>query len=175
MKFKKLKITDQFLIKHYIFKDKRGSFKRSFCLNQLKKRKINFGIKQGNISENLYKGTLRGFHYQSKKQDAKIITCISGAIFHVTIDVRKKSKTYLQISKNVLSSKNKNSLIVPGGCANAFLTLEKNTIVHYYMNQFYNPKNDKGFKFDDSFFKIKWPIKPKIISKKDKSYTNYKI
>ncbi len=175
MNFKKLNIKGQFLIKHNIFKDKRGSFKRSFCLNQMRTKKINFVIKQGNISENFNKGTLRGFHYQSSKQDSKIITCVSGAIFHVTIDVRERSKTYLKVSKNVLSSKNKNSLIVPGGCANAFLTLEKNTIVHYYMNQFYNPKNDKGFKYDDTFFKIKWPIKPKIISKKDKSYTNYKI
>jgi len=159
-------------------KDKRGSFHRSFCEKILKK-KINFKIKQCNISINKIKGTLRGFHYQAKPfKESKIITVVSGSIYNVTIDLRKKSKSFL--SKNVieLSSNNNNLLLIPAGCANAFLTTSKNAIIHYYMNQFYEDQNIgkyKGFKYDDKFFNIKWPIKPRVISAKDKLYQKFDL
>jgi dTDP-4-dehydrorhamnose 3,5-epimerase len=175
MKFKKLSIEGQYLISHKVFKDGRGFFKRSFCLNELKKKKLKFNVKQGNISENFKKGTIRGFHYQKNRSDSKILTCINGSILNVTIDIRKRSKTFLKITKNILNSKNKNSILVPGGCANLFLTLNNNTIIHYYMNEFYNSKKDMGFRFNDKFFNLKWPITPKIISKKDKSFLDFKI
>ena len=36
---------------------------------------------------------------------------------------------------------------------------KKNTIVHYYMNALYNPKADRGIRYNDPSFKIKFPIK----------------
>ena len=71
MKFVKLKINNQYLIVPKLFKDKRGIFNRSYCLETLKKRKLSFIAKQGNISENPHKGTLRGFHYQKNSKDSK--------------------------------------------------------------------------------------------------------
>ena len=103
MKFIKLKINNQYLIVPKLFKDQRGIFNRSYCLETLKKRKLNFIAKQGNISENPYKGTLRGFHYQNNSKDSKIISCISGKMLNITIDIRKNSSSYLSITKNVLS------------------------------------------------------------------------
>ena len=175
MRFIKLKIYQQYLIVPKLFRDKRGVFNRSYCIEILKKNNINFIAKQGNISENPFKGTLRGFHYQNNHKDSKIISCISGKFLNITIDIRKKSSSYLSITKNILSNGNKNSVFVPGGCANLFLTLEKNTIVHYYMNALYNPKADRGIRYNDPSFKIKFPIKPKVISKKDKSFKDFNI
>ena len=175
MNFIRLKIKNQYLIKHNLFKDKRGAFRRSYCINNFKRKKINFSAKQGNISENRFRGTLRGFHYQNNRSDSKLITCISGKILNVTIDVRKDSSSYLKITKNILSAKNKHSIFVPGGCANLFLTLENDTIIHYYMNNLYDATKDRGIRYNDSCFFIKWPIKPKIISSKDKSFSNFKI
>ena len=142
----------------------------------LKKKKITFDIKQCNVSENFKKGTLRGFHYQkNSKKDSKIITCIKGKILNVTIDLRKKSKTFLSHQKIELSANNRFSILVPNHCANAFITLEDNTIIQYYMSEFFKQKNDNGIRFDDPFFNVKWPIKPKILSLKDKSYKNFKL
>ena len=42
MKFIKLKINNQYLIVPKLFKDKRGIFNRSYCLETLKKKKIKF-------------------------------------------------------------------------------------------------------------------------------------
>ena len=66
MKLISHKIKDLFVIKPQIFFDKRGSFRRSFCKKILKKNKILFNVCQGNLSENMKKGTLRGFHFQKK-------------------------------------------------------------------------------------------------------------
>jgi dTDP-4-dehydrorhamnose 3,5-epimerase len=155
------------------FKDKRGFFVRDFCSNELKK--LNFRIKQVNISYNKKKYTLRGFHYQNKPYaESKIISCISGEIFNVCIDLRKKSDTYLKIFKKRLSDKVYQSLHVPAGFANAYLTLKPNTKILYYMSKLYKPKFEEGIRYNDPFFKIFWPSKPKIISKKDLNFTNFK-
>ncbi len=178
MIFKNTKINGCYKIipkKNY---DLRGSFHRSYCKRILKTNKINFEIKQGNISINTKKFTLRGFHYENKPyKENKIINVLNGKVYNVTIDIREKSKTYMKKNIITLSSKNNYSLLIPAGCANAFLTLEDNTAVHYYMSDYYMPGNNKysGFRYDDSFFSINWPKRPKIISNKDKSYKNFKI
>ena len=48
------------------------------------------------------------------------------------------------------------------------------SIVLYYTNNFYNKRFEKGLRFNDPNFKFKWPKIPKIISKKDMSYKNFK-
>ena len=167
-KFKKL-----FIISKEPLVDKRGYFVRDFCNDELKK--IRFSIKQINISFNKKNYTLRGFHYQTKPyEEDKIITCISGKILNVCIDLRKKSKTYLKIFKKYLSDRNYQSLHIPAGFANAYLTLKPNTKILYYMSKYYKPKFGKGIRFNDPLFKISWPKKPRVISKKDLNYINYK-
>ena len=163
-------IKGLFLIKPLPFKDERGSLRRVFCEKVLKKNKIDFKLKQSNISENKKKFTLRGFHSQKEPYgESKIISCISGKIYNVVIDLRKSSKTKYRHQSFRLSDKNKLSLLVPKGCANAYLTLTENTKILYFHSEFYSPGNELNVHFDDPFFKIKWPSKPKIISEKDLS------
>ena len=174
MKLIKTKIKGVFLIKHNSFKDNRGSFTRLYCEDILKKR-VKFNIKQSNLSKNKKKYTLRGFHYQiGKYSENKMIRCLKGGIFDIIVDLRKNSKTYGKyISVNLNHNSNK-SIIIPKGCANAFLTLVDNTEVLYYTSNFYNKDFEKGIRYNDPFFKFKWPIEPNVISKKDKKYNNYK-
>ena len=168
MKFISQKINDLFLIIPDLHSDERGVFRRSFCKDIFEKNGVNFNSLQGNISENFNKYTLRGFHYQSSPSDeSKIITCVTGALFNIVLDLRKKSKTYKQWSSLEIDSNKRQSIYVPAGCANAFLTLEDNTIVHYYMNDLYNPNTYKGIRYNDPSFSFKWPFEPKIISEKD--------
>lgn len=175
MKFKKLSIEGSFLIKHDLYKDDRGMFGREFCsdiLNKYYKCNPKFKIFQTNISFNTLKGTLRGFHYQvGKSSEIKIITLYQGEIFDVIIDLRKGSKTFNKWQSIKISSNNVHSLIIPKGCANAFLTLKDNTIVHYITNKKYNQSLERGIRYDDPKFNVKWPIKPKKISFKDQNWT----
>ena len=175
MEFKKLEIEGVYLISPKPFKDRRGLFRRHFCSSEFKHHKIDSKVKQCNISENKFKGTLRGFHYQTYPfQESKTLSCLNGEIYDVVVDLRKNSKTYKKWVSINLNDKNRLSIHIPKGCANAFLTLKNNSIIHYYCSQKYSPKFEKGIRFNDPAFNFKWPIKPKIISEKDKNHKNFK-
>ena len=62
---------------------------------------------------------------------------------------------------------------MPSGCANAFLTLEQKTIVHYYCSQKYNPDAERGIRYNDPILNINWPHEPSVISQKDLNHPNY--
>jgi dTDP-4-dehydrorhamnose 3,5-epimerase-like enzyme len=102
------------LIKPDVFLDGRGAFRRTFCAHELKLHGLDFSVCQGNISENSYPYTMRGFHYQKNPScEAKIITPVNGAIYNVLIDLRKTSKTFLKsIAFNSKSKTLKFSIIL---------------------------------------------------------------
>ena len=66
MKFKRQKIRDLRLIIPDLHEDNRGIFRRSFCESEFLSEVISFKVKQGNISQNFKKHTMRGFHYQGE-------------------------------------------------------------------------------------------------------------
>jgi len=174
MRFVKQKIHGLYLIKPSSHQDNRGIFHRSYCEDELIKEGINFRVKQGNISENFNKHTLRGFHYQKPpSKESKIISCVTGDLYNVVIDLRKNSKTYHEWVAISISSLLKESIHVPSGCANAFLTMSENTIVHYYMGDSFNPDTYSGIRYNDPMFSIKWPCEPEVISEKDLNINNY--
>ena len=176
MKIIQLKFKDFYIIKPKIHRDRRGIFRRHLCQEVLKKNKIKIDIVQGNISENFKKGTLRGFHYKKKPtKEYKILSCLRGKIYHVAVDLRKNSNTYGKHFSRIIDAKKFESLIIPPSCANAFLTLENNTLIHYYMGDYFEKSKYAGFRYNDPSFKIKWPFEPKIINSRDKNYKDFKI
>ena len=126
MKLIKTKFSGIFKIKGNKKKDDRGYLLRNFCKNELKKKSINFNIKQTNISYNKSKGTFRGFHYQKKpNSEKKIINCFKGSIFLYVLDIDKKSENYLQSLKFLLKENDTNSIYISKNYATAFITLKK--------------------------------------------------
>ena len=169
MKFIKQDIKGVFLINHKKFEDKRGIFSRIYCKKFF--NKLKFNPVQTNVSFNKKKHTLRGFHYQiSKSSEKKLVTCIKGKIYDIVIDLRKNSKTYKKWISFELNAKSLYSIFIPPGCANAFLTLEKETIVFYHTSNFYNFLNERGLRYNDPSLNLKWPKKIRVISKKDKNF-----
>ena len=69
--------------------------------------------------------------------------------------------------KFLLKENDTNSIYISKNYATAFITLKKNTIIFYYMSEFFVPSKSAGIKFDDPKIKINLPFKPKVISKKD--------
>lgn len=168
MKIIKTKFKNIYIISHNKIKDNRGFFMRSFCKKILKKKGINFDIKQINFSFNKKKFTLRGFHYQKKPfSEKKIINCIKGSVLIVLLNINKKSKNYLKFIKIKLDEKIKKSLFVSENYATAFLTLKVNTLIIYYMSNYYNFKYSSGLNYNDPKIAFKWPVEPTSISKKD--------
>jgi dTDP-4-dehydrorhamnose 3,5-epimerase len=157
-----------YLLSADIHSDERGKFRRHFCHKALKEQGIDFTVAQANISENTSKWTLRGFHYQNAPyQEQKILTVLSGKIFNVTVDMRPESPTFLRHVSRYFSASDRVSLLIPAGTANAFLTCEDNTLVHYYMSENFTPSSYNGFHYLDPVLGIDWPQQPEVISDRD--------
>ena len=82
--------------------------------------------------------------------ESKIISCVTGSLYNVVLDLRKESKTFRQWVALEISANTKESIYVPAGCANAFLTMDDNTIVHYYMGDSFRPNTYKGIRNNDT-------------------------
>ena len=63
MNIKSLPIEGAFEVEFTDFHDSRGSFKRLFCLNELKNIVHSKQIVQINTSETFQKGSIRGMHF----------------------------------------------------------------------------------------------------------------
>ncbi len=171
MIFKKTKIEGVFIIEPELKKDSRGYFARIFAKEELKKSGVSFSLVHINRSLSKDKGVIRGLHFQRKpKEEDKIIQCLEGKIFDVAVDIRKNSKTYGQWVGEVIDAKNKKMILIPKGCAHGFQTLEKNSLVEYFVTQYYSPTHERGIRYNDPAFGIKWPIKNAILSEKDRNW-----
>ena len=174
MEFENTNIKQVYIIKAMGFEDDRGMFRRHFCSDEFKENKIEHNIQQSNISENLKKFTLRGFHYQTGMHaEAKTLSCLKGKIYDIVLDLREGSETYKKWVGFEISEYNRKSIHIPKGCANAFLTLEDNCLIHYYCSNRYDPDSEKGIRYNDPSFNFKWPETPLIISNKDLNHKNY--
>ena len=72
-----------------------------------------------------------------------------------------------------LNEENRHSIHIAQGCANAFLTLEDNCLIHYYCSSSYNPNAERGIRYNDPSFNFKWPQEPAIISEKDLKHADF--
>ena len=168
MDAKELKIKGSWEISLEHFIDNRGSFFESFRLNSLENiigRK--FDIKQSNTSVSRA-GSIRGIHFaQVPPSQAKYIQCQKGSILDFVIDVRIGSPTFAQHVE--LDSKTPKAIFIEEGLAHAFIALEDDTTVTYFVNQYFNPSNEKAINPLDTEISINWGNLKYLISEKDKN------
>ena len=175
MIFKKTDLSGLFVIELELIKDKRGFFSQSFCETEFSNKNINSKIKQCNISQNNEKGTIRGIHFQkSPYEQAKIVSCTQGKVYDVIVDLRANSATYCQWYAIELSANNYKMVYIPEGFAHGFQTLEDYSIVFYQMFQHYHPESGSGVRWNDKAFNIKWPLRPKNMTIRDRNYSDFK-
>jgi dTDP-4-dehydrorhamnose 3,5-epimerase len=126
------------------------------------------------VSSNRKVGTLRGMHFQGYPfQEEKIITCISGKILDVIVDLRPNSATFGNWSKIILDGVDPRAIYLPKGLAHGFQTLERDTKVLYAISTRYVPNNSYVLSHADSSVGIVWPLKISAISKKDTEGLNF--
>ena len=164
---KKTKFKGLLVVKQLNNIDTRGSLRETFNDKYLKKK---FIFEYCTTSK---KNVLRGFHFQSKFKQSKFVNVIKGKILDVVIDLRKNSKTFGKTFKIILSQKNALSLYIPAGFAHAYYSYDKENIIYYKLDNYYAPKYENGIIFNDKKFKISWPRKNMLISKKDKNQPSF--
>ena len=163
-------LTDAFVFKPRVFKDKRGYFYESFnedVFDSLMGIKVNFIQDNQSCSS---KGTLRGLHFQTgDAAQAKLVRVTKGAAYDVAVDLRPDSPTFKQWYGVELSEENHLQFFIPRGFAHAFVALEDNTIFQYKVDNYYSGINDGGIIWNDKELSINWPDLKLELSEKDKN------
>lgn len=171
MKCTPLELPGVFLLEMEPFTDERGFFARQFCRQELARHGLDFSICQCNLSGNTRQGTLRGLHYQKEPfPEIKIVSCLSGSIFDVLVDLRKDSPSYLRHITTKLSAKDGQMIYVPPMIAHGFQTLEDDTMVYYQLGEFFHPESYGGLRWNDPKLGIAWPDAEPIINERDANY-----
>ena len=167
MKIINKKLKNLLLIKHNVFKDKRGYFKEIIRENKINTK---FPFVVMSYSK---KNVVRGLHLQTKKSQGKFVSVIKGRIFDVAVDLRKKSKTFGKHFSCILSEANASSIYIPPGFAHGFQALEKDNYVIYSCSRYRDKNSEISINCNDKDLNIKWPINKKILSKKDKKAMSF--
>ncbi len=174
MLFRETILKGAYLIEPEKLEDERGFFARSFCVREFQKHGLNPRLVQCNISRNIKKGTLRGMHYQKAPYaEAKLVRCTRGAIYDVIVDLRPDSPSFRMNVGMRLDESNRIMVYIPEGFAHGFITLEDDSEVFYQMSEFYSPQHAAGFRWNDHFFSIQWPLEVVVISERDKTYPDF--
>ncbi len=176
--FQKLELKDAYLIDPFFSEDIRGGFLKDYSQEVFAQNGINHDLKEVfyTISK---KGVIRAMHFQSVKQQAKLVRCVKGAVYDVIIDLRKSSPTFMQWKGFYLTEENKKELLVPEGFGHGYLVIEDSIVSYKCAEKFYG-EYDGGIRFDDPDMGIEWPydlIGSKanlIVSDKDKTLPSLK-
>ena len=158
MIFHKTKLEGAYLIELTPFRDDRGEFARSFCVEEFDKSGLVSDFVQSNVSTNPTKGTLRGMHFQTGNfAEVKLVRCTRGAIYDVIIDMRPHSPTYRGWVGVELTPESNRMLYIPVDFAHGFQTLTDAVEVTYMVSAPYEKKAACGVRYDDPAFGIEWP------------------
>ena len=171
MRFVEQRLAGVFLIEPERHMDERGFFTRTFDEAELAEAGLHTRFPQGNASWNGARHTLRGMHYQAAPHgEVKIVSCTSGAILDVVVDLRVGSPTRFASYAVELTPASGRQLYIPAGFAHGFLTLADETTVAYWMGTRYIPAAARGLRWDDPRLAIDWPARPAVISERDATY-----
>lgn len=154
--------------------DERGFNARTWCEREFQEHGLTRRAVQANVIFNRKKGTLRGMHYQAAPHaESKLFRCTRGAIYDVIIDLREDSPTFREWTAVELTAESYRMLYVPENFAQGFQTLEDGTELTYQVSASYAPEYERGIRYDDPAFGIKWPLEVTVISQKDMSWPPY--
>ena len=151
-----LNIRGALVSEHNVFKDERGIFREWYKKSDLDSYGIQFKIAQANHSHSK-KNVLRGVHYSiALEGQHKLVTCVSGEILDVLVDLRLDSPTFLNVESVVLTAESGDVLFVPTGVGHSFLVTSESASVVYLTSSEFDPENEKTISPLDPFLGLGW-------------------
>lgn len=138
--------------------DARGFFSEVWNKDEWARAGAYFDGVQDNVARSTREGVLRGLHYQLPPfaQD-KLVRVSRGAIFDVSVDIRRSSPNFGRWLGVIISADEWNQLLVPKGFAHGYLTLQPDTEVQYKVSAPYSPDHERVIRYDDPDIGIEWP------------------
>jgi dTDP-4-dehydrorhamnose 3,5-epimerase len=155
------------------FPDDRGLFFESFkaqVLTEAIGHPLN--LQQANCSVSKA-GTVRGIHFADvPPSQAKYVSCPSGAILDVVVDIRTGSPTFGAVEAVRLDDVDRRALYISEGLGHAFVALTEGATVTYLCSEPYTPGAEHGITPVDPELGLQklaeWPDDlPLLLSEKD--------
>ena len=164
-------LSDLVVVQRKAVEDERGFLSRLFCSEELQAHGWSGEVKQVNHTLTREAGVVRGMHYQiPPKAEAKLVSCIRGAVWDVALDLRKNSPTFLKWHAQEISAANKRALLIPPGFAHGFQSLTTDCELIYFHSEPYDEVLERGLVPVDPLLKIYWPLQISFMSQRDSNH-----
>ena len=170
MKIESLGIGGAWIATNIGHKDERGSFGEWFRSDVIEQQLgINFEVKQANTSTSK-KNVIRGLHYSlAAIGQSKWVSCASGTIWDVVVDIRPESPTFKKWVGTELKGSDSKAIFISEGLGHGFMSLENNSVITYLLNSVYSPSEEYSINPMDPDLAINWPDGNPIIAERDLS------
>jgi dTDP-4-dehydrorhamnose 3,5-epimerase len=159
MNFTQTTIKDCYIITYDTFHDERGYFSVPYN-KEVFNRNVGYEVEfvQDNMSYS-HLGTIRGLHFQTGEyEQAKLVTCTSGRVLDVIVDIRKDSPSYGKVVEVELGWTLNKQVFIPRGCAHGFSALSHEAVFQYKVDNFYNKESEGGIIYNDPTLNIDWRV-----------------
>lgn len=116
------------------------------------------GVAQVNCSRSR-RGVIRGIHYSDVPPgQAKYVTCVSGAVLDVVVDLRVGSPGFGKWETVRLDEQDRRAVFLAEGLGHAFMALSPQATVLYLCSTPYAPGREHGVHPLDPTLGIAWPL-----------------
>lgn len=167
MKVQPTRIAEVLMLEPRVFGDERGFFLESYNERRMREAGIEARFVQDNHSRSA-RHVLRGLHYQLRQPQGKLVRVVTGRVFDVTVDLRRRSPTFGQWVGVELSAENQRMLWLPPGFAHGFLVLSESADFLYKTTDYFAPEFERTLRWNDPDLAIAWPISGSpLVSAKD--------
>lgn len=171
MNIESIGIDGAWLATSPVWADDRGSFREWFKAADVEAvTGIDFSVAQANLSESK-RGVLRGMHYSlAPIGQAKWVTCVTGAIRDVIVDIRPGSATYGKSEFVDLVGGDGRVVLIGAGLGHGFVSMVDGSTVAYLVTSPFSPTEEFEFNPLDPALAIDWglPIGELLLSPKDR-------
>ena len=158
MSLQELSIAGAYVVTHRVFPDERGLFREWFKAEEIASIDKDFSVQQANYSKS-NQWVIRGIHYSLAPQgQTKVVTCASGTIVDVLVDLRTGSPSYMKIEYVELSEDSGEVLYIPSGVGHGFIVKSETASVVYLTSSGYAPEYEKAICPTDKELGINWPL-----------------
>lgn len=153
-----LDVDGAWLFTPRVHRDNRGSFLEWFVHAELGAdlgHPMDIAQANGSVSR---RGVIRGIHFSDVPPgQAKYVTCVSGAILDVVVDLRVGSPGFGHWEAVQLDDENRRALYIAEGLGHAFAALSDQATVLYLCSTPYAPGREHGVHPLDPAIGIAWP------------------
>jgi len=176
VEFIPLGIEGAFHVRNVVHADDRGEFVEWFRRDKMfDATGYSFPVAQANLSRSS-RAVVRGIHFADVPPgQAKLVTCLTGSIKDVIVDIREGSPTFGKWEAVDLEASSREAVLLPVGVGHAFVALTNDTLVAYLVSDVYTPHAEHGIHPLDETLNIDFGIDSDelLLSPKDQAAPSF--